>query len=212
MTRKAIIAVAFGLFAGLPGVVGAQFADFESGTSGFGYDCATDNFGTLVDNGYSGFNWSNFYTAGGEIATQTYGGPGYANGVVSGSCIALNGFGAASEITSVAPFTFNGGWFTAAFNPALSMSITGFSGATQLFQSFLLLDTDTPQNLLVEWAGLDRVVFASGDGQPGSQFVFDNFRFNGAVDPGSTVPEPATMTLLATGLAGMAAARRRRKA
>lgn len=30
-------------------------------------------------------------------------------------------------------------------------------------------------------------------------------------DPGSTVPEPATMTLLATGLAGIAAGRRRKK-
>lgn len=62
-----------------------------------------------------------------------------------------------------------------------------------------------------------------GFGYNGTEFTgaFDNVayafengpsdRFNFEVTAASTVPEPASMTLLATGLAGLAAARRRRK-
>jgi hypothetical protein len=46
---------------------------------------------------------------------------------------------------------------------------------------------------------------------PGYEFVFGITGTERPLEPSSTVPEPATMTLLATGMAGLATARRRRK-
>jgi hypothetical protein len=165
--------------------------------------------GTLIPNGYAGFNWDNFYIADGPNTATVQGGPGYASGTVTPRCIALNGYGASSMI-SAAPFTFNGGYFTAAFTNGLTVNISGYNGATLLFSQVLTLNTSGPQLLNVAWDNLTSVTFASGDGQPGSQFVFDNFRFNNTPDPTIT-PEPASMTLLATGLLGIAVAARRRK-
>lgn len=173
--------------------------------------CTPDNTGgSAIANGYAGFNWTNFYVADGPNTAVAQGGPGYANGTVTPRCIALNGFGASSMI-SASPFTFNGGYFTAAFTDGLTVNITGLNGSTTLFSQMLTLNTAGPQLLNVAWDNLTSVTFSSGDGQPGSQFVFDNFRFNNTADPTIT-PEPASLTLLATGLLGIAgAARRRRK-
>lgn len=165
--------------------------------------------GTLIPNGYAGFNWDNFYVADGPNTAVAQGGAGYANGTVTPRCIALNGFGGSSMI-SAAPFTFNGGYFTAAFTNGLTVNISGYNGATLLFSQMLTLNTSGPQLLNVDWDNLTSVTFASGDGQPGSQFVFDNFRFNNTPDPTIT-PEPASMTLLATGLLGIGVVVRRRR-
>jgi hypothetical protein len=171
----------------------------------------SNNGGIAIANGYQGFNWNNFFVADGPNTAVAQGGPGYANGTVSPRCIALNGFGAASEISAGSDFIFNGGFFTAAFNNNLSVAIRAFNAAnTQIFVSNLVLSTSGPQLLNVNWAGVRRVSFASGDNAPGSQFVFDNFRFNNTPDP-RIVPEPSTYALLATGFAGLAVAARRRR-
>jgi hypothetical protein len=193
------------LFAG--SVAQAQLATFDDLAG-----CVPNNTGgSAIANGYQGFNWSNFFVADGPNTAVAQGGPGYANGTVTPRCIALNGFGAASELSAGSDFIFNGGFFTAAFSNSLTVAISAFNAAnTQIFNTTLNLNTAGPQLLNVNWTGVRRVTFASGNGQPGSQFVFDNFRFNNTPDP-RIVPEPSTYALLATGLAGLAVAARRRR-
>jgi hypothetical protein len=165
-----------------------------------------------VPNGYAGFDWSNFYVGHGAQTAVRVEGPGYATGTVTDPCMALNGFGYPAEVTSATPFIFNGGFFTAAFLDGLFLSVMGFSGATQLFATTMTLSTAGPQLMDVVWEGVDRVRFESGTGSPGSQFVFDNFRFNNTPDPAiPAVPEPVSLLLLGTGLVGVAAVRRKRR-
>lgn len=188
-------------------VAQAQLATFDDLAG-----CVPSNTGgTLIGNGYQGFNWNNFYVADGPNTAVAQSGAGYNTGTVSPRCIALNGFGGASELSAANDFIFNGGFFTAAFSNNLSVAIRAFNAANvEIFNTALNLNTAGPQLLNVTWAGVRRVTFASGNNQPGSQFVFDNFRFNNTPDP-RIVPEPSTYALLATGLAAMALAARRRR-
>ena len=86
------------------------------------------------------------------------------------------------------------------------LRITAFIAAsTQLCMAMLTLNANGPQMLNVNWAGVRSITFAAGDNAPGSQFVFDNFRFNNTPDPmvRSVIPEWATIVLMGTGLFGV---------
>lgn len=198
----------------LPSVASAQLATFDDNpTASARYNCINDGDGTAIRNGYAGFNWSNFFVAGGNAAAAATGGVGYRNGIVTAPCVALNGFGEMAALSSGTDFIFNGGFFTAAFSNALSVRIRAFNASNaEVFTTLLNLNTSGPQLLNVVWGGVRRVTFDSGDNEPGSQFVFDNFRFNNTADPNvpGIVPEPSTYALMATGLIGLITVARRR--
>lgn len=166
-----------------------------------------------IVNGYAGYNWSGWHTIDG---CNLFPLSGYCSGTVSQTNVALNWFQSNPTITSPSPFLFGSGWFTSAWNTGLQLDITGLFQGNTLFFTTLNLNTAGPVFFAANWAGIDELRFDSyggvdadaQDGGSGTHFALDDLSFEAT----STVPEPATMTLLATGLAGMAAARRRKKA
>ncbi len=181
----------------------AQVVDFEGLTYG------------LIPNGSFGFNWSNFGSFGNACSLAPL--SGYCNGVVSGTNVGLNWFeqDGPAIVSSGSPFTFQSAYITSAWNSGLSVQIQGFLGASMLFNTTVNPVYANSTFYTFNWSGIDQLSFlASGgtdvsdtDSGAGPYFGIDDMRFG----QGDVVPEPATMTLLATGLAGMAAARRRRK-
>ena len=114
------------------------------------------------------------------------------------------------EIMFNAPVS--GAVFNMAANGAPPSSFTAFLGATSVasFTSSVPLTT-TP------WYGFDGVVFDRIEIVPGgvnNAAQFDNIEFETAASgsPTAVTPEPATMTMLAFGLVGIAGLKRRRRA
>lgn len=104
----------------------------------------------------------------------------------------------------LSPTTFQGAYF-AGSGPSVFFEL--YSSNTLVATSAVLASSSTPTFLATNYNGIVDKVRVVGNG---NQIILDNLTWGGA-NPNSVVPEPATMTLLATGLVGMVAARRRRR-
>lgn len=190
MSRKLLLVLSVGFLLspciGLAGVI--TFDDIDA-----------DPIASL-DNGYQGLNWNNFAAARGSSLA----GSGYMAGLVSAPNDAFNEGGDPSSFSSVTPFSFVSGYFAAAWNDGLNISIQGLNGASVLFSKTIIVSSTAPTLETFNWAGLTEVTFDSFGGTPrpkpigiGSQFVLDNL----AID--SSVPEPGAPLLFAGGLGAL---------
>jgi hypothetical protein len=151
--------------------------------------------------GYKGFTWSSsFY----YINATPYPLSGYYAGMVSSPNVAYNGWWDDVAVSAASPFTFNGAYFTGAWNDGLEIDISGWLGASKVHNTTVTVSSTTPTWVGLDWTNIDRLKFHSYGGThnpdysgTGLHFVMDNFTYN---EPISAVPVPGAAVLGVLGL------------
>lgn len=173
--------------------------------------------GTSVPQGYGGFSW----LGGGGTSSWELANP-YAtdNGAPlllrpsSGTQNAWSNNGTSLDMVSAAlPFDFNSAYLSGAYGACtstlgtVSQTVRGFLAGIQMYISTVDISCSTMQQFTFSFLGIDQVTFDQTS--PNINLLVDDITVNSQL---GSVPEPGSLTLLATGLVGvLGTAYRRRK-
>lgn len=160
-----------------------------------------DNFSS-VPSGYGGLEWSNLNAL--DSSIYYFPESGYVNGTVSPNNVLYNGGGSMASISGSTPFKLEGFYLTAAWNNNLNVDITGYNGENQIYTYSLIVNTDGPTLVELNWADLTRVTFSSyggieaGLGGGGEHFALDDLMVFFGIDfgTGDTPNQRAVLAVL----------------
>jgi hypothetical protein len=142
-----------------------------------------------VPNGYRGLTWNNVNFIDAHAVT----GSGYRAAMVSPNQAAINAWGNPAAITSSGSFNLVSAYVTAAWNDNLQLEVRGYASGSLAYDRTYTLSATAPTLIRFNYAGVNRVEFASSGGTThagyngtGTQFAIDNL----AVAPATSSVQP----------------------
>lgn len=187
MKKLVAILVCLGMFA-FAGAAGATVIDFEDLYTG-------SNPNGLIPSSYAGFNWSSYsyWITKGDILDS-----GFEYGTVGNVSLYTGG---GNDISmSGGYFDFIGAYITAGWNTSQDVTVEGWRDGSLAYSTTIMTYNDGPYWADFNFSGVDTIWFRPGDlGTSGHHIVIDNITFNEA----SHSPEPTTLLLFGSGLAGI---------
>jgi len=215
-----------GLFVGAA-LLAATFSPIDARATVITFDSLSGNY-TAIPNGYGGLNWTNWFLLG--VASYPYNPSGYVQGLISPPNIAYQagdpyvGVNGPGTFSSVTPFTLNSFYVTAAWKNDLSVTVSGYLGASPVDTKTFNVSTAAPTLAIFNWTDITSVVLSTSGGtwagytclgancgnrgpSIDDEVALDNVTINAAT------PLPAALPLFATGLGvmGLVGWRRKRK-
>jgi hypothetical protein len=165
----------------------------------------------VIQNGYKGFNWDNF---GAFNPDNDFTASGYQNGRVSQQNVAYNGAGRQATLSRATSFDLVGGYFSAAWNDGLSITLIGLKGGIEKFTTTFTVDTTGSIFEVLNWSGIDEVRFKSFGGthndlfeSHGHNFALDDLQISEV----AAVPLPAAAPLFGMAMIGLVGYATRRR-